>query len=249
MQAPVSVHVNADGTVHLPYAGTLKAQGLTPDQLQGAISDALRNRGIVKDPNVTVDVLLAVNMSVAVIGEVLKPTSIPLYAPAPVSYILTQAGGITSMASPHVTILHPGGVEPTSIDYERNSPSSDALRTLVRPGRYRACDEQRRLLHWWRGQSSGDLSGDWCYQYGRGQSEFWHWVDEQADVVGSDSAGGWYYIDRFTVADAAFAHGGREARGGQDRPGKAVQGRDCRSTDSAGGHYLYSLQLYPLADE
>ncbi|HEY9127519.1 MAG TPA: polysaccharide biosynthesis/export family protein [Acidobacteriaceae bacterium] len=130
----ILVHVSDDGSVHLPYAGTVKAQGLSPNQLQEAISDALKSRGIVKDPNVTVDVQSAVNLTVNVIGEVLKPATIPLYAPAPVSYVLTQAGGMTGLASTHVTILHPGGVEPTKLEYDKNAPTAAVLHTMVKPG-------------------------------------------------------------------------------------------------------------------
>lgn len=134
MNGPLLVHVSADGSVHLPYAGTLQAQGMSPDQLQEAISTALRNRGMVKEPNVTVDVQSAVNLTVEVIGQVIRPTSIPLYAPAPISYVLSQAGGLSGLASPHVTIIHPGSVEPTSLEYDSESPAPAALHTLVRPG-------------------------------------------------------------------------------------------------------------------
>jgi polysaccharide export outer membrane protein len=134
MNGPLLVHVSADGSVHLPYAGTLQAQGKTPDQLQTAISEALRNRGMVKDPNVTVDVQSAVNMTVDVIGQVLRPSSIPLYAPAPISYVISQAGGLSGLASPHVTIIHPDGVEPTSLEFDGQTPTPAALHTMVRPG-------------------------------------------------------------------------------------------------------------------
>jgi polysaccharide export outer membrane protein len=134
LNAPVVVHLAADGTVHLPYAGTLHAEGLNPDQLQQAISEALKNRGIVKDPNVTVEVQTAINMTVDVIGQVQRPSSVPLYAPAPISYVLSQAGGVTGLAAPHLTILHPGSLEPTTIDYSSETPNAAALHTMVRPG-------------------------------------------------------------------------------------------------------------------
>jgi len=130
----IVVHVASDGSVHLPYAGTLAAQGLSPEQLQESIASALKTRGIVKDPNVTVDVQSAVNLTVDVIGQVGKPSSIPLYAPAPISYVLLQAGGLSGVASPHLTIIHPGAVEPTTLEYDEQHPTPAALHTLVRPG-------------------------------------------------------------------------------------------------------------------
>ena len=74
----VSVHVGADGYVHLPYAGTIQAAGMSPEKLEREITESLRDKGIVKAPNVTVDVVTAINLSVDVIGQVQSPKSIPL---------------------------------------------------------------------------------------------------------------------------------------------------------------------------
>jgi polysaccharide export outer membrane protein len=131
---PVRAHVAADGSVHLPYAGTIQAAGKSPDELQVAITEALRSRGIVKDPNVTVDVDNAQNMTVNVIGQVLTPKSIPLYAPATVSSILTQAGGFNGLAAHHLTIIHADEESPTSLDYEPEAPTPAFLHTMVQPG-------------------------------------------------------------------------------------------------------------------
>jgi polysaccharide biosynthesis/export protein len=131
---PITVHIAADGMVHLPYAGTLQAAGRTPDQLQAAIDEALRNQGMVKEPNVTVDVQTAVNLAVNVIGQVQVPKAVPLYAPAPISYILSQVGGLSGVASPHLTVIHPGDVMPTSLDYDPEKPNPAVLHTLVKPG-------------------------------------------------------------------------------------------------------------------
>ncbi len=131
---PIHVHIAGDGSVHLPYAGTIQAAGKSPDELQAGITEALRSRGIVKDPNVTVDIDSAVNMTVDVIGQVLVPKSIPLYAPAPVSFILAQAGGLNGMAAHHLTIIHADEESPTSLDYEPNAPTPASLHTMVRPG-------------------------------------------------------------------------------------------------------------------
>ena len=131
---PVRVHIAADGSVHLPYAGTLQAAGKSPDELQVAITEALRSRGVVKDPNVTVEVDSAMNMTVDVIGQVLAPKSIPLYAPTPVSFVLSQAGGLNGIAAHHLTIIHADEESPTSLDFDPNAPTSALLHTMVQPG-------------------------------------------------------------------------------------------------------------------
>jgi polysaccharide export outer membrane protein len=130
----VAVHVGADGSVHLPYAGSIQVQGMSPGELEHAITESLRSKGIVKEPNVTVDILSAVNMTVNILGQVQTPRSIPLYAPAPLSYVLAQAGGLTGLADHHLSILHRGEQLPTSVEFDTEAPNSAAMNTLVQPG-------------------------------------------------------------------------------------------------------------------
>jgi len=130
----VLLHVGADGSVHLPYAGTIRVSGMSPDQLERAITESLRDKGIVKQPNVTVDVVSAVNLTVNVLGQVQSPKAIPLYAPAPLSFVLAQVGGITGLADHHLTILHHSEQLPTSVEFDSDSPNGAAMNTPVQPG-------------------------------------------------------------------------------------------------------------------
>ena len=132
--ASISIHVSSDGTVHLPYAGTINVSGMSPEGLQQAIINSLQDKGIVKSPNVTVDVISAVNMAVEVIGQVQTPKSIPLFAPAPLSFVLAQVGGLSGLADTHLTILHHGEELPTSVEFDTDAPNSAAMKTLVNPG-------------------------------------------------------------------------------------------------------------------
>jgi polysaccharide biosynthesis/export protein len=132
--AGVTVHVGADGSVHLPYVGSIQVQGMSPGELEHAITESLRSKGIVKEPNVTVDVLSAVNLTVDILGQVQTPKSIPLYAPAPLSFVLAQAGGITGLADHHLSILHRSEELPTSVEFDTEAPNSVAMNTLVQPG-------------------------------------------------------------------------------------------------------------------
>jgi len=130
----IRAHVDSNGSIHLPYAGTIDARDKSPEELQTAIGEALKTNGIVKDPNLTVEIVSAVNMTVQVMGEVRQPRAVPVFAPVPMSYLLSQVGGTTSFASHQVTILRTGEEGPVSIDYDANSPSIAALSTIVRPG-------------------------------------------------------------------------------------------------------------------
>jgi polysaccharide export outer membrane protein len=132
--SPMQVHVSPEGTIHLPYAGTLQASGMLPAALEKSIGDALRTKGIVKEPNVTVEVVSSVNLTVNVVGQVLTPRSIPLYAPAPISFIMGQVGGPTGLAAHHLTIIRRGDTMPQSVDYDPDVPTAAAFNTLVQPG-------------------------------------------------------------------------------------------------------------------
>jgi protein involved in polysaccharide export with SLBB domain len=130
----IQVHVGADGSVHLPYAGTVPAAGMSPDQIQHAISESLQAKGIVKDPNVTVDIVTAINLSVNVIGQVATPRAVPIFAPTPLSYVIAQAGGLTGLADYHLSILHHGDQPPTAVELNPDVPNISAMDTPVQPG-------------------------------------------------------------------------------------------------------------------
>ena len=130
----VQVHVGADGTIHLPYAGAVHVVGLLPDGVQKAIEDALRSRGVVKEPIVTVEMVSATNLNVTVIGQVASPRSLPLYAPAPLAYVIGLVGGLTGLASPHLTIIHSGDRVPTAVEWNPDNGQSEAFSTIVQPG-------------------------------------------------------------------------------------------------------------------
>jgi polysaccharide biosynthesis/export protein len=130
----IQVHVGPDGSVHLPYAGTIQVEGMSPDEFEHAITQLLRDKGIVKQPNVTVDVVSAVNLTVNVLGQVQSPKALPLFAPAPLSFVLAQVGGINGLADHHLTILHHGDQLPTSVEFDTEAPNGLAMNTLVYPG-------------------------------------------------------------------------------------------------------------------
>ena len=67
--------VNADGNIQLPILGTVKAAGLTKGQLKDFITNSILEKKLLIDPIVNVR---QVNFRVTVLGEVLRPTVIPV---------------------------------------------------------------------------------------------------------------------------------------------------------------------------
>lgn len=134
LAAGVQVHVDSEGLIRLPYVGPIQVVGKLPSQLEQQIVELLQTKGLVKHPNVTVDVLTGASMGVDVLGQVLSPRTVPLFAPAHLSYVLAQAGGLSGLAERKVTILRRGDQSPISVDYDPDAPNPAALSTLVYPG-------------------------------------------------------------------------------------------------------------------
>ena len=65
--------VNPDGTIDLPILGTVKAAGLTKDELKDNITNLILSRKLLVDPIVDIRYL---NFEVTVLGEVARPTVI-----------------------------------------------------------------------------------------------------------------------------------------------------------------------------
>jgi polysaccharide export outer membrane protein len=65
--------VNADGTIDMPILGSVKAAGLTKEQLKESITNLILSKKLLVDPIVDVRYL---NYEVTVLGEVARPTVI-----------------------------------------------------------------------------------------------------------------------------------------------------------------------------
>jgi polysaccharide biosynthesis/export protein len=126
--------VATDGTIFVPYAGPVKVAGLMPEQAQRAIIESLKDKQIVISPQVSLNVISARNLSVLVMGQVVSPHPVPLFAPASLAMVLNQAGGFTSTASYHVLIAHQDGTAPTEVELDRTMSNLRGMNQIVKPG-------------------------------------------------------------------------------------------------------------------
>jgi polysaccharide biosynthesis/export protein len=69
----IDVTVSNSGKVSLPYLGILKVAGMTAAQIESAITAGLRQRDLVKDPQVAVGVQAYRSNTVYILGEVAQP--------------------------------------------------------------------------------------------------------------------------------------------------------------------------------
>jgi polysaccharide export outer membrane protein len=118
----------------MPLVGYVHIAGLSSDQAQQAISDELRRRNIVKNPQVSVFVKEYTNSEISVAGEVVRPGVFSALGPHRLLDVLEQAGGLTEKASDTIAISHRGTNEVTTVHL-----SDDALETArgnieLRPG-------------------------------------------------------------------------------------------------------------------
>lgn len=98
------VRVSASGTISLPLLGDLRAEGLTPIELEGVI-DALLRHTYMKDPHVSVFVSEMQSHSVAVFGAVKKPGVFQIRGARTLVEMLSMAEGLSDDAGDTVLIV------------------------------------------------------------------------------------------------------------------------------------------------
>ena len=88
--------VNDQGSVALPLAGTVKAAGKTPHELEIAVAAALKKGDMLRKPSVSVEV--ATYRPIYVLGEVNKPGQYPYQPGMTIVSAAAVAGGFTYRA-------------------------------------------------------------------------------------------------------------------------------------------------------
>lgn len=92
-----SVPVGSDGTISLPLIGTLKVEGMTPEQLQQELMRRL-SAGTLVNPSVSVNILQFGSHLVTVEGSVEKPGMYPFRPGTRLSGALALAAGTSRVA-------------------------------------------------------------------------------------------------------------------------------------------------------
>jgi polysaccharide export outer membrane protein len=131
------LRIDAKGSVTVPLAGSVHLEGDTVPEAQAAIARVLIDKRILKDPQVTINVLQYSSKSVSVLGEVLNPGRLPLLAPESLEDVIALAGGETISANDDIEIQHTsesGDVTSRHVIYTQAGDSSTLQNTLVEPG-------------------------------------------------------------------------------------------------------------------
>jgi polysaccharide export outer membrane protein len=88
--------VNDSGDIALPLVGIVRAEGLTPRELEGAITDRLVKANLFRDPSVSAEVVEY--RPIFILGEVNKPGQYPYQPGMTVVTAVAVAGGFTYRA-------------------------------------------------------------------------------------------------------------------------------------------------------
>jgi len=127
-----TVPVRMDGNISLPLIHEIKAAGLTPLQLEAAITEKLK--GLYENPNVSVTVMEANSFKVYISGEVMKPGVYKLREETTILQIIPTAGGFTDWAKQKkiLVIRKENGKEKRfTVDYKKAMRGDDPNSNIV----------------------------------------------------------------------------------------------------------------------
>lgn len=130
------VRVDRDGNIGLPFIKTLHVGGDTVAQAKLQIEEKFRGDGILKNPQITIDVEQFATTSVTVMGEVANPGKVELLAPHSLLDVIGMTGGETSLAGNQVELKREvdGAMHSSVYHYSRGDDGSSIRDVMVNPG-------------------------------------------------------------------------------------------------------------------
>jgi polysaccharide export outer membrane protein len=126
-----TVRIGLDGTVQLPFVGSVNLKGLSVREAQTHIADLLRTGLFYRNPEVTIQVLESLNGSVTIAGEVKQV--VPITGARRLIDVLSAAGGLPANASHTVRIVRPGVPDPIVVNLGADLTHSADANMLVYP--------------------------------------------------------------------------------------------------------------------
>jgi polysaccharide export outer membrane protein len=126
-----TVRIAQNGTVQLPFIGSVPIEGLTVKSAQILIADRLRTGQFYRDPEIVIRVLDTVNGSIMVTGEM--HATIPVSTERSLKDVLLTAGGLPANASHTVKIVRQGVADPIVVNLGTDLASSTTADIEVHP--------------------------------------------------------------------------------------------------------------------
>ncbi|MDQ6624185.1 MAG: polysaccharide export protein [Verrucomicrobiota bacterium] len=117
--------VDSSGSINLPYINKVKADGLTPSQLQSSIEGTYRAGKIYSNPTITI-VMQPTARFVNVGGAVRTPTRVPFTEDMTLLTAINAAGGFNDFADQgKVRLLRGKSAQIFDVRQSRRDPSKD----------------------------------------------------------------------------------------------------------------------------
>lgn len=127
------VQIQADGTLQLPFIGTVKAANLTVLQFRENVRSALKSGGYYADPVVNIAVTTYASRYVIVLGDVGQPGMVPVDRNYRVSEILAKVGGPRDTGSDFLSLRRTTGEE-IKLDIRQLATGTLEQDPFVKPG-------------------------------------------------------------------------------------------------------------------
>jgi polysaccharide export outer membrane protein len=131
------LRVDNKGNVSIPLIGDVYVANKSAFEAQHAIEKAFTDQEILKDPQVTLNIVQFTESSISVLGEVQTPGRIELLGPEPLGNVLARAGGETIAAGSDIEIQHAGSdgeIAAQHVHYEQGKEASPLHTSFVAPG-------------------------------------------------------------------------------------------------------------------
>jgi len=126
--------VNDKGDVVLPLIGAVHVAGETVGAAQAEVQKKYRDAQILKDPQVTLNVMQYPNSNVMVLGEVQSPGRYPMLSPHSLLDVVSMAGGETNLAGDTIQVEAKDGHTLRTFHYVRGEEESALQNTSIDPG-------------------------------------------------------------------------------------------------------------------
>lgn len=127
--------VDEQGNIAVPEVGPVHIAGETTSEARRQIAKLLLNRGLMKDPQVELNLLEYTAPQVTILGEVASPGVFPLLEPENLESVLALAGGPTMLAGDRIEITpRKSTVGPIEVHYSRQMNAKDLEHVVVHPG-------------------------------------------------------------------------------------------------------------------
>lgn len=107
----VKTRIKADGTIIVPFLGTLKAADRTSAQLSAEIAAAYARGGYLTKPSINVEVTAYASKTATVLGSVPNAGLYPLDRSYSVAEMVAKAGGVRPDGANAVIVTPAGGTE------------------------------------------------------------------------------------------------------------------------------------------